>query len=194
MGALFPSATSSSAFAGESVTPLPAPRTAARSGHDDPATTPYVIVSADRVPRTGDKRLLIEMSKALEAHAAAAGPGTLVLGTFQEARQFTPATARRWRSLADRAGFAGVYGVGLPQMLNGNVQYAPLDPDDDLVNEWTVVVLGPHVAALLSARDRHEPVPDLDRTFDVVQSYDRDLASRAAHAILARFTSPRTTH
>lgn len=191
MGTLFPAAHSPALFADEPVAALPPRDTAAGPADDDSATTPYAIVSASHVPRPGDKRLLIEMSKALETQAAAAGPGTLVLGTFQEARQFTPATARRWRSLADKAGFAGVYGVGLPQMLDGNVQHAPLDPDDDLVNEWTVVVLGPHASALLSARDRHEPVPDLDRTFDVVQSYNRDLASRAAHAILARFTSPR---
>jgi DICT domain-containing protein len=114
----------------------------------------------------------------------------LLLGTFQQADYFTPTTARRWRAVADRVGFAGVYGVGLSQMLDGNVQHAPLDAADDLVQEWTVVVLGPHAAALLSARDRGEVVPDLERTFDVVQSYDRDLTTRAAHAILARFTTP----
>jgi EAL domain-containing protein (putative c-di-GMP-specific phosphodiesterase class I) len=193
MGKLFPSASSPSAFADQTVAPFPhtAPPSARDRGPDDNSTTtPYAIVSTDRAPRRGDKRLLIEMSKALESQAAAAGPGTLVLGTFQQARHFTPATARRWRALADHAGFAGVYGVGLSQILDGKIQHAPLDPADDLVDEWTVVVLGPHAAALLSARDRGETAPDLERTFDVVQSYDRDLTTRAAHAILARFTIP----
>jgi hypothetical protein len=193
MGALFPTAHAPAAFAAEPVVsfPQPAQRPARdRPARDDSSATPYAIVSTARSSRPGDKRLLIEMSKALESQAAAAGPGTLLLGTFQQAKHFTPATARRWRAVAERVGFAGVYGVGLSQMLDGDVQHAPLDPADDLVEEWTVVVLGPHAAALLSARDRGDAVPDLERTFDVVQSYDRDLTSRAAHAILARFTTP----
>jgi hypothetical protein len=193
MGTLFPTVNAPAVFAAEPVVSFPQPvqpPARDRSTRDDATTTPYAILGADHPSRPGSKRLLIEMSKALESQAAAAGPGTLLLGTFQQAKHFTPATARRWRAAADRVGFAGVYGVGLSQMLDGNVQHAPLDPADDLVEEWTVVVLGPHVAALLSARDRGEAVPDLERTFDVVQSYDRDLTSRAAHAILTRFTTP----
>ncbi|WP_207843522.1 DICT sensory domain-containing protein [Williamsia soli] len=188
IGKLFPPVAELAALGTEPSDPLPLQQS--RRHPSEAATTPYSIASAEHRPRRGDKRLLIEMSKALEVQASTAGPGVLVLGTFQEAKQFTPLTAKRWRVLADRAGFAGVYGVGLSHMLDGNVQHAPLDPTDDLVNEWTVVVLGPHSAALLAARDRDDHVPDLDRTFDVVQSYDRDLATRAAHSILTRFTIP----
>jgi DICT domain-containing protein len=188
IGALFSPTTELTRLANEPSEPLPLQRS--RRHPSEAATTPYLIASAEHRSRRGDKRLLIEMSKALEVQASNAGPGVLVLGTFQEAKQFTPLTAKRWRVLADKAGFAGVYGVGLSHIIDGNVQHAPLDPTDDLVNEWTVVVLGPHSAALLAARDRDDDVPDLDRTFDVVQTYDRDLATRAAHSILTRFTSP----
>lgn len=81
MGALFPAARSPALFTDEPVAALPPRDTAAGFADDDAATTPYAIVSASHVPRLGDKRLLIEMSKALETQAAAAGPGTLVLGT-----------------------------------------------------------------------------------------------------------------
>lgn len=188
IGGLFPVTKKLGDLTGERCEPLLQQPTRPRPS--EAATTPYLIASAEHTSRRGDKRLLIEMSKALEVQASTAGPGVLVLGTFQEAKQFTPATAKRWRTLADRAGFAGVYGVGLSHMLDGKVQHAPLVPTDDLVKEWTVVVLGPHSAALLAARDREDDVPDLDRTFDVVQSYDRDLATRAAHSILTRFTVP----
>lgn len=149
--------------------------------------TPYSIVSAHSRIRRGTKRLLIQLSKSLEAQAATSGSSMLVLGTFQQAEHFTASTTARWRHLADTVGFAGVYGVGLSVMLDGKVQHAPLDPGDDLVNEWTVVTLGPHHAAMLSARDLHDNGPDLERTFDFVQTYDRTTVTQAAHSILRRY-------
>ena len=103
------------------------------------------------------------------------------------AGESTPAAAERWRAVADMVGLAGVYGVGLNNVLDGNFQHAPLDPDDPLVEEWNVVVLGPHFAAILSARDRHDNGPDLERTFDFVQSYDRLTVTQTARSILSRF-------
>ncbi|MEH3155703.1 MAG: DICT sensory domain-containing protein, partial [Gordonia paraffinivorans] len=112
----------------------------------------------------------------------------IVIGTFQHKRHFTTETSRRWHLLSEATGFAGVYGVGLEDRIEGNVQHAPLEPEDDLVNEWTVAVLGPHYAALLSARDLHDNGPDLDRTFDFVQSFDRVTVTQAVNSILSRFT------
>lgn len=80
-----------------------------------------------------------------------------------------------------------MYGVDLVDVRDGNVHRAPLAPDDDLVEEWNVAVLGPHFAALLSARDQHCGADDLDRTFDFVQSYDRLTVTQAVHSILQRF-------
>lgn len=150
--------------------------------------TPYQIGTATHTPRRGSKRLLIEMSKSLEAQASAAGSAVVVLGTFQHARHFTALTADRWRDLSDRAGLAGVYGVGLANMIDGNVQHAPLEEGDPLVDEWNVAVLGPHFCALLSARDLYVEADDLDRTFDFIQSYDRVTVTQAVHSILTRFT------
>lgn len=152
------------------------------------ADTPYRLAAGLQEPRRGTKRLLVEMSKSLEAQAASAGQAMIVVGTFQHARHFTDTTARRWHDLADATGFAGVYGVGLSHMVDGNVRHAPLDAADDLVNEWTVAVLGPHFAALLSARDLHDAGPDLDRSFDFVQSFDRLTVTQAVHSVLTRFS------
>ena len=44
-----------------------------------------------------------------------------------------------------------------------------------------------HFAALLSARDQHDAGPDLERTFEFVQTYDRMTVTQAVHSILARF-------
>jgi EAL domain-containing protein (putative c-di-GMP-specific phosphodiesterase class I) len=150
--------------------------------------TPYAIASGHGTPRRGTKRLLIQMSKALESQAAAAGASMIALGTFQRAEHFTATTAMRWRHLADTIGFAGIYSVGLSSTLDGNIRHAPLDAADALVDEWNVVTLGPHHAALLSARDRHDNGPDLERTFDFVQTYDRSTVVHAARAIMHRYT------
>ncbi|WP_338124410.1 DICT sensory domain-containing protein [Rhodococcoides kroppenstedtii] len=186
IGALYPPVDDPAGLLTEDVVPMP--HAPVWTTPIPAETTPYAIASEHATPRRGTKRVLVQMSKSLEKQAVAAGSAMLALGTFQHATHFTERTAQRWRHLADTIGFAGVYGVGLTQMLDGNTQHAPLDPADDMVNEWTVVVLGPHHAALLSARDRHDNGPDLERTFDFVQTYDRTTVTQAAHAILHRFT------
>ncbi|MGW5521972.1 DICT sensory domain-containing protein [Gordonia sp. NPDC003950] len=183
-GSLYPAVESPSVFGTATIVPLPDLPVWSTPAPD--GATPYAIASALHVPRRGSKRLLIEMSKALEEQAAAGG-AAIVLGTFQHARHFTDRTAARWRSMSMRTGLAGVYGVDLVDIRDGNVHRAPLAPDDDLVEEWNVAVLGPHFAALLSARDQHCGSADLDRTFDFVQSYDRVTVTQAVHSILQRF-------
>lgn len=185
IGALYPAVDTPAELLQEKVAPLPdAPVWATPHAG---LSTPFAITSEHNVTRRGSKRLLIEMSKSLEVQAANGGAGVVLLGTFQHAKHFTPSTAARWRAVADTIGLAGVYGVGLNSILDGNFQHAPLDPDDPLVEEWNVVVLGPHFAAILSARDRHDNGTDLERTFDFVQSYDRLTVTQTARSILSRF-------
>lgn len=184
MGAMFPAVEHP-----RTVTGSRAPLTITTRAHAEPAepTTPYSLCAGSHRARRGSKRLLIEMSKALEAQAAASGGAVVVLGTFQHARHFTVATALRWDRLAQTTALAGVYGVGVQPMADGAVVHAALDPDDPLADEWNVAVLAPHFSALLAARDRHDDGSDLDRSFDFVQTYDRATVIRAVHAILDRF-------
>lgn len=188
IGRLYPPVEDPSSFADATVVDLP--DMPVWSTPDPELNTPFAIASVGNTPRRGDKRLLIEMSKALESQAAASG-SAVALGTFQYAEHFTEATAKRWREMSEQTGMAGVYGVGLVDVRDGNVHRAPLNPDDELVEEWNVAVLGPHFAALLSARDLHTDADgdgaDLDRDFDFVQSYDRLTVTQAVHSILRRF-------
>jgi DICT domain-containing protein len=59
-------------------------------------------------------------------------------------------------------------------------------PDDPLVDEWAVVVVGPHFAAALAAADLHDRGPDADRRFAYVLTYDRDRVIAAASSLMAR--------
>jgi DICT domain-containing protein len=66
------------------------------------------------------------------------------------------------------------------------VRGASLAPGDPLRGEWAVIMVGPHFAAALVARDCGDDGPDVDRRFDVVITHDRDLVVRAAQPLLDR--------
>ena len=57
-------------------------------------------------------------------------------------------------------------------------------PGDPLRGEWDVIMVGPHFAAALVARDCGDDGPDADRRFDFVITHDRDLVVRAAQPLL----------
>ncbi|QCQ93522.1 EAL domain-containing protein [Rhodococcus sp. SGAir0479] len=168
--------------------PTPVRLPAARPGGAG-STTPFGIAARGRRTTRSLKRLLVSMSKMLEMQAAAAGPETIVLGTFQHAEHFTPASRARWAHLARQVAYTGIYGVGVQPFMDSNVHHAPLDSADPLVDEWSVVVLGSHFCCVLAARDLHTGTVDRDREFEYVVSYDRGTVTDSAHAVLSRFTT-----
>ncbi|WP_159441818.1 DICT sensory domain-containing protein [Williamsia sterculiae] len=155
----------------------------------------YDLAAAGGHTRRMSRAFLESLTNHIEAQASTAGRSALVLGTFHTASDFTDEARVRWHGLADRTAFAGVYGVGTLQILDGNVRSAALTDGDPLADEWNVVVLGTHRAQLLSARplDRGadgsgwgEP-GDADVMLSVAQTVDRRVVARAARVILARF-------
>jgi len=154
---------------------------------EDLRATPFALAAPGRRRTHSRKRLLVSMSKLLEANAVTAGPETIVLGTFQRAEHFTRLSQARWAQLADQVAYTGIYGVGIDPYVDSAVHHAPLDPDDPMVEEWNVVVLGPHFACVLAALDLHAGTADLDREFEYVLSYDRDVVVRCTRTILHRF-------
>ena len=154
-------------------------------GSTDPS--PFAVaVQAGRRVRAADKRLLIEVSKQLEAHAHAAGETAVVLAAFQEARFFTPATRRRYSDLAAACSFVAALGEGMPPEPLPGVRGAVLGPGDPVRGEWDIAVLGPHFAATLVARDLGDQGPDMQRRFEFVLSHDRELTVRVAAALMSR--------
>lgn len=151
------------------------------------AASPFDITSAEHLATSSTKRLLIEMSTHIECQAALSGPDTLTLGTFQHARQFGPTTRRRWRAMAARIAYTGVYGVDMRGMTDPGITHSDLDPTDPLIEEWNIVVLGQFYCCVLSARDLRIGRCESDRRFDYVVSHDRGTVIRCARAILSRF-------
>jgi hypothetical protein len=153
-----------------------------------PATlpTPFEIVSAHQRPRRGDKRLLFAISRQMEARIEGSSDAAVVLVTFQDERFITPATAVRYEELARRAAFVGALGVGLsPEPVPG-VRGATLEAAQAVAEEWSVIVLDPHFAAALTARDLGDTGPDWKRRFDFCVTYDRARVTSAARALMER--------
>lgn len=167
------------------VLPAPSAVTAAET------TSPFTLLPAGTPLRRAPKALLIELSKQLEREAMRLGDTCVVASTFQFARHFTPATRSRYRDLADRVGFVCALGEDLPETPLPGVRGAALDPQDPVRGEWDVVVLAPHFAAALLARDLGDTGPERERTFEYALTYQRTTVSAAARSLLSR-VAPRT--
>jgi DICT domain-containing protein len=128
--------------------------------------------------------MLMPLSRYLEEKALDAVEPPILLGCFQEARFFTAATARRYAAAAQTAALVAALGTELPSRPVPGVRGAAIAGDDPLRGEWNVVVVGPHFAGALVARDLADDGPDTDRRFTYALTYDRGLVLEAARALL----------
>ena len=160
------------------LTPQPAPAA--------PAPSPMRASSGGRPARRSTKPLLLEMSLHLERQAFDQGSSVVVLSAFQTAERFTPATARRYRALADRSAFVAAMGIGMPDEPVRGVRGGSLDVDDPIADEWAIAIVGAHFAAALTAIDLHDDGPENLRRFDYVLTYDRTLVLAVASSLMAR--------
>ncbi len=149
-------------------------------------SSPFALLPPGTPLRRSPKSLLIELSKQLEREALRIGSTCVVAATFQEARHLTPATTGRYRDLVERTGFVCALGEGLPAEPLPGLRGAALSPHDPVRGEWDVVVLGPHFAVALLARDLGDDGPDARRTFEYALTYDRGTVVAAAHSLLSR--------
>lgn len=161
--------------------PLPPIRVA-----EPTSATPFELAAAARAPRAGDKRLLIDISKHLELEALRLGRPAVVLACFQEAAHFGEQTQKRYGALARHIAFVAALGQGMPAEPVPGVRGAVLSGGDLLRGEWHIVVVGPHLAAALLARDLGDHGPEMDRRFEFVLTYDRNIVVRAAAALMER--------
>ena len=151
-----------------------------------PDATPWEVVASARESRRATKEVLTETCMQLEHQGLDAAEPNVLLASFQDAGQFTPATRSRYEFLATRAAFTGALGHGMPVTPVAGVRGADLAADDPLRGEWDLIVIGPRFAAALVAYDLGDDGPEDQRRYDVVVTHDRELVIRAAEPLLRR--------
>lgn len=161
--------------------PVAVPRRAPDVDHSE---TPFERVARPDGILSGDKRLLLALSRQLEEEAFALQGESVVLATFQHVNFFTPRVRERYEGLAGEVALVGALGAGMPDRPGAGVRGAGLDPDDRLGGEWDVVVVGPHFSGAFVARDLGDEGPDLERRFEYFMTYDRGQVIEAARPLL----------
>ena len=150
--------------------------------------SPFDMLTGGAVMRTARKATLIPFSRHIEAQAQHATDPPIVLTALQRAENFVGATRDRYLQISQSCPLVAVYGQDLPRDLETGIRGVDLKPDDPLCEQWIVLILGPHHAAALIAREQPTDLDlaDGDRRFDLVITYDRMLVTVVARSLLDR--------
>lgn len=152
-------------------------------------SSPFDLVGRHLRTRVARKSQLLAMSRYLEGQAVEQPTLPLLLAAFQDAAFFTPATQMRYAQYASASSLVAVFGVGLDEEPAPGVRGAALESNDPLASEWTVVVLSPHFAGALIARDVGDPRTSDDRRFEFAITHDRHRVTAAARSLVERIAS-----
>ena len=153
---------------------------------------PSRIMTAMSGLRRGTKPIIHSMTRHLETQALALGESAVVLTIFEDAMFFRGRTADKYQRLAEANAFVGVMGPGIGPHPADGVRGANIDANDELYDEWGIVVISPHFAAALLARpagDRN--VPDAQREYDFALTYNRESIVESARNMMSKITPHR---
>lgn len=142
--------------------------------------TPYEMVSMTCPTAERTRSELLRATRMLEARALDPAEPAVLLACFQEARNFTPATGRRYAGYAKSSGLVMTFATELPSRPAPGVHGIALSAGDPLRDEWNVVAVGPHFVGALVARDLGG-----GERFSCAVTYDRELVLETARALLA---------
>jgi DICT domain-containing protein len=137
------------------------------------------------------KRTLTSISRAMEDEVLARGTSPILVGAFQEERNYR-VVQHRYRRMAQVADLALVF-ADFPDVREAPDEPTeiPVSPEDAIGNEWAVVIDAPGYAACLlawehprsEAEDAH--LADGDRRFESLWTMDPEVVRRALHASAA---------
>jgi MerR family transcriptional regulator, light-induced transcriptional regulator len=128
------------------------------------------------------KRTLIGLSHAIEDECAARAERPVLFGSFQRERFYRDAEPR-WRDLARTAEVAVVFAdfaeARTPEHAPAEL---PIEREDPLGREWSLICDAPGYAAFLAAWERpgQDHMPDAERRFETVWSVEPQLVREAA--------------
>ncbi|WP_375479244.1 EAL domain-containing protein [uncultured Jatrophihabitans sp.] len=144
--------------------------------------TPFEVLATTITPQRAEKQYLSHISSHLEKQAAQDTHASVLLAGFQHKTYFTAAKQARYRQLAAANALTVVLADGLASHDEPTYHIGPLAPHSPLGQEWLVIVLSPHFAAALVARDCGDPSADRNRQFDFIYTHNRDAVIDAARS------------
>ncbi|MDZ4264145.1 MAG: DICT sensory domain-containing protein, partial [Mycobacterium sp.] len=157
-------------------------------GREQPiAASPFEVVRARSPVRTTRRSTVIALSHHVESLARPAFDPPILLTALQHRRHFSETRWNRYRRLAERSVLVAVFGETLPRGLGPGIRGVNLNSTDPLCHEWTIIALGPHTSAAVIAREHAGPAATKgEEQFDMVLTYDRELVTAAARALMYR--------
>jgi MerR family transcriptional regulator, light-induced transcriptional regulator len=132
-------------------------------------------------PHVLSRRVLVQLSHAIEDQSAQAADRPLLFACFQRERFYRREEAR-WRTLARTADCAVVLAdfARIRTPADGPAE-VPIDASDALAREWVLVCDGPRFAACLVAWERPRR-PGEERRFEALWTVDPAVVREAARA------------
>ncbi len=164
-------------------TTLPRHEPAASTG-----TTPFEVALRRHPCVRSNKQRLIPLSKHIEEMGNQASEAMVLLATFQQQQYFDDATRHRYTAMAAGGALTAVFAQGIAAEPAEGVRGCPLQPADPLTGEWTVIILNSYFAGGLFAKELPSTLPDAQREFDMIVSYDRAMITEAAQSLLCRMS------
>ena len=148
-------------------------------------------------PQIYFKSSLTALSHAMEDQVLAGTDQPLVIATFQRER-FYRQEANRYRRIAERTSQVYVMAAPETEFKNGSEYYETVafNPQDQLSQEWNLVVLGQHYATCLVCIERQDLAQSLEmpeqlamdqtRPFEGIWTSDRQVSIKVAELLLER--------
>jgi EAL domain-containing protein (putative c-di-GMP-specific phosphodiesterase class I) len=152
----------------------------------EPRDTPFGLATAGGPARPITTALFTELAGHLEQRAVLDPDPTMVLACLPRNTLPSGAPLAFLQMAARSASFAAAAVADPPTHRLPDVRTVVLDRTDPLRDELVLILVGPHFAAMLAARERYAGRPDSGYDHRLV--YDRDTVVRAAQVILRRIT------
>jgi EAL domain-containing protein (putative c-di-GMP-specific phosphodiesterase class I) len=149
------------------------------SGGDPSGDPPFRRVTNWKRPATGSRELAERTAGLIMRQAAALGETAVLLTAYPHEEHVGASELAELRALSGSLAFVGALGAPA-ELADAGIRTGPLAPDDPLRGSWTVVALGPGLAACFVAREAG------DAAYELATSYDRDLVVESALLIMAR--------
>jgi len=155
----------------------------------DREETPFRLATADHPALPVTQQVLAALASHLEQRAALDQDPPVVLVCLPRAQMFSGAPLAYLQTLVRSASFLAAVVGEPPAHAIPDVRVIPLAENDPLRGEWSIILIGPHYSAMLTAR-KYKGEND---EFGYRLVYDRPTVTRAARLVLQRVTNAAQT-